>query len=259
MTPVEEYIRASAIARGLDPDVAVRAAKSEGGLNDPFRHGEGPAPKSQAKGLGDKEHSFGPFQLYISGTGAGLGDAALARGIDPRKDWKGGIDLALDTVAQEGWKQWYGPAKAGISRWEGVRPGAKPLGTTINSAPISVASGSTGPLAPLPSSVVGDAPIAAAPTASLGEIPGLVAKDPMAALSLLTAEGKDGKASPLDSLASAMGGGSGGGGGIVPIQPTGALAAAEAGDAPRMAAAQGLMAQILAARKSKVPGLSLMG
>jgi hypothetical protein len=264
MTPVEAYIRAAAQARGIDPDVAVRAARSEGGLNDPFRHGEGPAPKSQAPGLGSKEHSFGPFQLYISGTGAGLGDTALAKGIDPRKDWQGGVDLALDTVAQEGWKQWYGPKKAGIGRWDGVKQGvSRPLGTTINSAPISVASGSTGPLPPLPSRTVADAPIAnvaAAPTQTPiqqmqgGDVKGGI----LAGLEMLNNPTAAGKSSPLETMSSLIGQNQQQAAEEMQIQPSGALAAAEGADAQRMAAAQGLMAQILASKK-KIPGLSLMG
>lgn len=264
MTPVEAYIRASAAARGIDPDVAVRAAKSEGGLNDPFRHGEGPAPKSQDPSLGSKEHSFGPFQLYISGRGAGLGDAALARGIDPRKDWKGGVDLALDTVAKEGWQQWYGPRKAGIGRWDGVKQGvSRPLGTTINSAPISVASGAPGPLSPLPSRNIADAPIAdvaAAPTQTPmqqiqgGDVKGGI----LAGLEMLGQPTGAGKPSPLESMQSLVKPQGSGDSYDSVIQPTGALAASEAGDAQRMAAAQGLMAQILASKK-KIPGMSLMG
>jgi hypothetical protein len=138
------YIRASAIARGIDPEVALRVARSEGGLNDPFRHAEGPRPRSQLKSLGDRENAHGPFQLYISGTGAGLGDRAIAAGVDPRKDWRAGVDFALDEVARKGWSQWYGAAKAGIGNFQGVK-GAKPVGkygTTITSAPIAGGIGS---------------------------------------------------------------------------------------------------------------------
>lgn len=136
---VEAYIRQAALARGIDPDIAVRVANSEGGLKDPFRRGAGPAPKSQAKGLGATENSFGPLQLYISGTGAGLGDRALKAGIDPRVNWQGGVDFALDEVARDGWKQWYGAAKAGVGRWDGVK-GSKPVGVT-GGAPIDAFAG----------------------------------------------------------------------------------------------------------------------
>lgn len=114
------YIRQSATSRGIDPNIAVRVVQGEGGLSDPFRHGQGPAPHSQDPSLGGTENSYGPFQLYISGNGAGLGDRALAAGIDPRTDWKGGVDFALNEVAQKGWDQWYGAKAAGITGMQGV-------------------------------------------------------------------------------------------------------------------------------------------
>lgn len=134
MSLIEDYIRQAAVARGIDPDIAVRVARSEGGLKNPFRRGEGPAPKSQR--YGGTEHSFGPFQLYISGNNAGLGDRALAAGIDPRKNWQGGIDYALNEVRNKGWGQWYGAKAAGITGMMGVgKGGAVPvsMGTTLNS------------------------------------------------------------------------------------------------------------------------------
>jgi len=130
MATLEEYIRYAAQQRGIDPDIAVRVARGEGGLKDPFRHGEGPAPKSQSPEFGSRENSFGPFQLYISGNNAGLGDRALAAGIDPRKDWKGGIDYALDEVTKRGWGQWYGAKAAGITGMMGVGKDAKSIGAS---------------------------------------------------------------------------------------------------------------------------------
>src|SRR5687768_17922410 len=100
MNTIEQYIRARAPLFGVDPEVAVRVARSEGGLSDPFQRGRGPAPKSQR--FGGTEHSFGPFQLYLSGNDAGLGDRALAAGIDPRTNWQGGVDFALREAGQKG-------------------------------------------------------------------------------------------------------------------------------------------------------------
>jgi hypothetical protein len=132
MTPIEAYIRAAAQRHGISPDIAVRVARGEGGLADPFRHGEGPAPSSQAADLGPTENSYGPFQLYISGTGAGLGDRALNAGIDPRKNWQGGVDYALDEVRRKGWGQWYGARAAGIAGMMGV--GGGPTGSGGNNS-----------------------------------------------------------------------------------------------------------------------------
>jgi hypothetical protein len=128
MTPVEAYIRQQAPKYGVDPDVAVRVALGEGGVKNPFRHGEGPAPRSQDPSLGKLENSYGPFQLYVSGNGAGLGDRALAAGIDPRSNWQGGIDYALNEISQKGWGQWYGAKAQGITGMQGVggRPANAP-------------------------------------------------------------------------------------------------------------------------------------
>lgn len=120
MNPIEAYIRQAAQRRGIDPDVAVRVATSEGGLHNPFRHGEGPAPRSQDPRYGNLENSYGPFQLYVSGHGAGLGDRALAAGVDPQKNWQGGVDYALNEAAQKGWGQWYGARNTGISNMAGI-------------------------------------------------------------------------------------------------------------------------------------------
>src|SRR4051812_38646908 len=120
ISPVEQYIRQRAQALGIDPNVAVKVAHGEGGLQNPFRHGEGPAPRSQAAGLGATENSYGPFQLYVSGTGAGLGDRALAAGVDPRKNWQGGVDYALNEAKQKGWGQWYGAKAQGITGMMGI-------------------------------------------------------------------------------------------------------------------------------------------
>lgn len=164
---VEAYIRQSAKQRGINPDTAVAVAKSEGGLRDPFRRGEGPAPHSQR--FGGTENSFGPFQLYISGNNAGLGDRALATGIDPRKDWKAGIDFALDTAKNEGWGAWYGAKKIGVTGRMGIggQPSAvKPqqITRTYDGAPSDRGPGpqpETGPWAGLRTVGGGNAPAAA--------------------------------------------------------------------------------------------------
>lgn len=114
MNEVEAYIRQDAIARGLDPDYEVRVAQAEGGLDNPYQHGLGAAPASQDPALGKTENSYGPFQLYVSGNNAGLGDAALAAGVDPRTNWKAGVDFALDTIKKVGHGQWYGARKIGL-------------------------------------------------------------------------------------------------------------------------------------------------
>jgi hypothetical protein len=127
MNEVEAYIRQAAQARGIDPEIAIRALRGETNFSDPYMRSRAPRPKSQKAEYGDTENSYGPMQLYISGTGAGLGDRALAAGVDPRKNWKGGIDFGLDEVARVGWDQWYGAKAKGVTGMMGVGKG-NPIG-----------------------------------------------------------------------------------------------------------------------------------
>lgn len=138
---VENYIIQSALRHKVDPRIALRVAGGEGGLNNPFRHGEGPAPRSQDPALGHVENSYGPFQLYVSGRGAGLGDRAMAAGIDPSKNWQGGVDYALDEASRKGWGQWYGAKAAGITGMMGIN--GAPAGVAAPSGPMSSAVAST--------------------------------------------------------------------------------------------------------------------
>ena len=106
------YIRQAAIARGMNPDVAVRVAASEGLFDY----------------TGDQGSSFGPFQLHYGGMApggnavGGLGDEfTKATGLhasDPATK-KAQIDFALDHAAQNGWGAWHGwkgDQYAGISK-----------------------------------------------------------------------------------------------------------------------------------------------
>lgn len=122
---VEAYIRQAAIARGIDPEYAVRVAKSEA-LNvfDPTKPDRG----------GDEGSSFGPFQLHYAGISRsmprpGLGDEfTRATGLnasDP-STWQKQVDFALDTAKRDGWRQWMGAANTGIPRWAGINPNATP-------------------------------------------------------------------------------------------------------------------------------------
>lgn len=115
---IAAYIRQAALARGIDPDIALRVARSEGGLTNPFRQGE--AMLSYGR-----EESYGPFQLHM--RNGGVGARALRAGIDPRTNWQGGVDFGLDEAANKGWGQWFGAAKAGIGNREGLE-GAHALG-----------------------------------------------------------------------------------------------------------------------------------
>jgi len=112
MTPIEQYIRARAPLYGVDPDIAVKVALSEGGLSDPVR-------QSDVTRGGVREESYGPFQLNMRG---GVGASALAAGIDPRdpNQWQQATDYALAEAGRKGWGQWYGAANTGIGDFEGI-------------------------------------------------------------------------------------------------------------------------------------------
>lgn len=122
---VIEYIKDAASKRGIDPDVAVAVAMSEG-LNS--RSGPAGAFASDivTKG-GKKEASYGAYQLY---TGGGLGNAfQKATGLNPADpaNWAQTIDFALDAAAKGGWGPFHGAARVGIGRWDGLK-GSKAAG-----------------------------------------------------------------------------------------------------------------------------------
>ncbi|MDX1158453.1 phage tail tape measure protein [Sinorhizobium medicae] len=110
---IASYITQAAAKRGIDPDIALRVAKSEGGLNSWNL-------QSNYVKNGVREPSFGPFQLY---KGGGLGNKFMAQtGLDPADASAGpaGIDFALDEARKSGWGAWYGAKKAGIGNFEGI-------------------------------------------------------------------------------------------------------------------------------------------
>ena len=97
----EAYIRSRAPLYGIDPDQAVRVAKSEG----------------LGYGVGDKGSSFGDWQLHYGGIApggnrvAGLGDEFTREtGLDARdpSTWKAQTDWALARAAKQGWGPWHG-------------------------------------------------------------------------------------------------------------------------------------------------------
>lgn len=123
---MEAYIRQAAQARGIDPDIAIRVARSEGLAPGVW----------QATGMLDygRERSYGPFQLHVAPKGyrQGMGnDFVNATGLDPSdpKNWKQGVDFALDNAATGGWSPWMGAAKEDITGMMGINNG-KAIGVT---------------------------------------------------------------------------------------------------------------------------------
>lgn len=131
------FIRQEATKRGIDPNVAVRVAQSEG-LN---------TYQSTVIRNGVRERSYGPFQLYMGG---GLGNAFMRdTGINPETDRsersiRMQIQYALDTAAkQRSWTArdsqtgarlatWYGPGNQGIGPNEGFSDQTVSIGYNEN-------------------------------------------------------------------------------------------------------------------------------
>lgn len=144
---MEQYIRQAAIARGMDPNIAVRVAAHEG-LNafDPSKPDHG----------GDEGSSFGPYQLHYAGMSksmphAGLGDDFTAStGLDARdpSTWKQQVDFSLDHAAKNGWGAWMGAKAAGVGEFDGIN-GAKPVGVAEYTPPSSALSLPTGAPSPI--------------------------------------------------------------------------------------------------------------
>jgi len=115
---IVDYIRQAAQARGIDPDVAVAVARSEGLDANPEEGWQSNIVKD-----GVREPSFGPFQLYMGG---GLGNKFQAdTGLDPRDPstvFKQ-IDFSLDEAKRGGWSPWYGAKAIGLSEREGLDVG----------------------------------------------------------------------------------------------------------------------------------------
>lgn len=134
---VVAYIRQAAVARGIDPDIAVIAARSEG------LRGFDPSTGHWSSGYNDAGTSWGPFQSHIHAPGVrgqtayGLGDDMLRAGIDPRRmeNWRRNIDFNLDTAARKhSWRDWHGMnthrANEGLERAHRVTIQATPGGNT---------------------------------------------------------------------------------------------------------------------------------
>jgi hypothetical protein len=240
MTYIEQYIRAAAIARNIDPDIAVRVARSEGGLSNPVR-------QSDVVKNGKRERSFGPFQLYMDG---GLGSRALKeKGIDASNPahWQAGVDYALDTAAREGWGQWYGARNTGIGNHQGIGKNARAIGVSLASNPYTPPGGFSSPesaAAAIEAAKTATPETAVAGTPPTG-VPGVPGTTP-------------GATSPLQAIAGALGGGSrqqSGPSDLNAIAPSGLESAPSAAMAAQAAA---LMQTLLSGRRKKY-GVSLDG
>lgn len=121
---IEGFIRDAASKRGIDPDLAVRVARSEGSVDEYARLGDFSGyPWFSGK-------SWWPFQLHYGGRGyeqfgnaAGMGngftDLTGWQPGDPRA-WRDSVRYALNRAKAGGWKPWYGAAHVGIGEWDGI-------------------------------------------------------------------------------------------------------------------------------------------
>lgn len=110
---MSDFIRSEASRFGIDPNIALRVARSEG--LDNF--------------TGDSGSSFGAFQLHRGGIArggnavSGLGDDFFRRtGLDPSNpaNERATISFALEQARRMGWAPFHGAARAGIGRFEGI-------------------------------------------------------------------------------------------------------------------------------------------
>ncbi len=100
---------------GVDTATALKVIRSEGGL--------GKFQQSQVFKNGIQEPSFGPFQLLKGGPGTGfkkgLGNLAPFDVSDP-STIRQNVQFGLEQAKKNGWSQWYGAAKAGVGKWDGI-------------------------------------------------------------------------------------------------------------------------------------------
>jgi|GEM_PF-2837003 len=110
---LSDFIRSEAARMGIDPNVALRVAGSEG----------------LGSFTGDNGSSFGAFQLHRGGIAkggnavGGMGDDFFRQtGLDPSNpaNERAGITFALEQAKRMGWAPFHGAARAGIGRFEGI-------------------------------------------------------------------------------------------------------------------------------------------
>jgi hypothetical protein len=118
---IEGFVRSAALMRGIDPDIAVRVARSEGGVDEYAKRG------TFATGS-----SWWPTQLHYGGTGtpyeylgsvAGMGNGfSKLTGWAPGAEaaWRDAIRYGWNRAKASGWSAWYGAAAVGVAQWEGI-------------------------------------------------------------------------------------------------------------------------------------------
>lgn len=138
---MEAFIRAQAVALGIDPDVAVKVARSEG-----LQEGTWQSNLQQPYG---REASYGPFQMHLAPPGRrpGMGnDFMKDTGLNPAdpSTWKQGVTYALGQAKKGGWGPWMGAKKVGVTGKMGIDGAAAPK-PEVPSMGASLGGFATGP------------------------------------------------------------------------------------------------------------------
>ena len=143
MSPMEQYIREYSASIGLNPDVIMRTVLAEGG---PSSLTTDLARQSQLSLGGGQEQSYGPFQLFMGG---GVGNRALAAGIDPRDPAQAyrAAKFAMDVIRKEGLGQWHGWKGDPWAAHGGAGTGASVAMPSTAAAGATAAPGDVGGLA----------------------------------------------------------------------------------------------------------------
>lgn len=134
---MEAFIRRRAAELGIDPDVAVRVARSEGLAANTWQ--------SNLQQPYGREASYGPFQLHVDPTGKrpGMGNAFMkATGLNPADPdtWDEGVDFALQQARKGGWGPWMGAKKIGVTGFMGIDGKPSPVAYNTDDTPAMGAS-----------------------------------------------------------------------------------------------------------------------
>lgn len=116
---IEGFIRDAALQRGIDPEIALRVARSEGGVDEYARRGTFATGSSW---WAFQLHYGGPGYEYL-GTVAGMGTGfSKLTGWAPGAEaaWRDAARYGLNRAKASGWGAWYGAAHVGVGQWEGI-------------------------------------------------------------------------------------------------------------------------------------------
>ncbi|TIV44800.1 MAG: hypothetical protein E5V96_14115, partial [Mesorhizobium sp.] len=183
------FARQAAIARNIDPNIALRVMRAEG-LNP------GIWQSNVINAAGLRETSYGPMQLL---KGGGLGDLFQRQtglNVSDPATWRQNIEFGLNQAAQNGWGSWYGARAVGVGNWQGLG-GASPVAISKFNDALNQATSNVGQLGGASSSALGNL------VSSTGQAAGGLN-------ALGSGAGKLG--SMLNQFPAAPGGGGGGGG-----------------------------------------------